>query len=524
MKKQIPKPIKMKKAKIFSLLLLLAGGVLAIAVAGCGGQKKESNDKQPLVVERQYARLVGISKWDIGEFAIDVPVKGPQPLLDSIKSFLNKELFYAFQEYAIDTVLYKAEEVYTDDMSHLLDSYVDKYADRIKKDVCWFFNINMFMIAQTESFVTYAIECYHGSGSTGSEFICYSFDKKDGHCIKNIITRKDVKRFFQNSPDVEYSFSQFQMEADGVDDDCDFPDVGLAEEGLLIIDQDNHYVVGLLNYKEVLPYLSKEARKLVKNMGESTSDCFVGDRIGLVKASDGRTIVLTETPSGLSWSADEPPILCIWESDPNTKLQAFYVTKDGCEPATVIDGKSVIESNWDEVFSSNPKKTVFAFDASKNNLYIPLPENVTMGKHDCCDRYNVWHFDGKEFVLRGEDGGFWLHPSLRKFGRLSYVGESEDFLVRIDEMRIYDDRYDEQHEASKTDTCRYRYAAWKNNKDMLAVPDLVIENGCWNEAGDCYEFENNGYRYVVFCELGQLVVFHKGKSIFKQRIHDISFY
>jgi len=327
-----------------------------------------------------------------------------------------------------------------------------------------------------------------------------------------------VMRFFQDSSDVEYSFSQSQIEADGIECDCDFPDVGLTEEGLLIIDQDygNHYAVGLLKYKEVLPYLSKEACKLVKNMGKSTFDCFVGDRIGFVKASDGRTIVLTETPNRLTWSANELPIPNIWESDPNTKLHAFYVTKDKYEPANVINGKSVIESNGDEILCSNPKNSVFAFDASNNNLYIPLPENVMMGVHNCNDRYNVWHFDGKEFVLKGEDGGFWLHPSLRKFGRLRYLGESEDFLVRIDEMRIYDDRYDEQSEASKTDNCRYRYAAWKNNKDMLAVPDLVIENGCWDETGNCYVFENNGYRYVIFCESGQLEVFHNGKSIFSQ--------
>lgn len=515
----------MKKMKNLSLLFLV-GVVLVIAVTGCGIQKKESNDTQPLVVERQYAQLAGISEWDIAEYAVDVPVKGPQPLLDSIKSFLNKELFYAFQEYAIDTVLYKAEEVYTDDMTHLLDSYVDKYADRIKKDVCWFFTINMFMIAQTESFVTYGIECYHGSGSTGSEFKCYSFDKKDGHRIENIIKWKDVKNFIQDHPDVENPFSEFQVETEGIEDGCDFFAFGLAEDGLLIVNQDhgNHYVVGLEDYKNVEPYLSKEARKLVKTMGITTSDCFVGDRIGFVKTSDGRTIVLTEMPSGHTWSGEGLLIHNIWEFDQDIKLQAFYNTKDGYVPANVIDGKSVIESNWDDFLSSNPNKTFFAFDSSNDNLYIPLPENVMMGKHDCCDRYNVWHFDGKEFVLKGEDGGFWLHPSLRQFGRLSYVGESENFLVRIDEMRIYDSRYDEQYEALKTDTCRYRYAAWKKNKDMLSEPDLVIENGYWDEVGGCYVFENNGYCYVIFIEVGQLQVFHKGKTIFSQRIHDISYY
>ena len=509
----------MKSIKCFSLLLL-AGVVLILAAAGCGKQKKDSTDSN-LVVVRQFIELEGDSEWDVGRFAVDVPLKGPQPLLDTIKAFLNQELFEAFQDYACDTSLYKAEEVYVNDMAFLLNSYTDKYATTIKENLGWFFDLNIFMIAQTESFVTYGIECYHGSGSTGSEFLCYTFSKKDGHRIENIITRDDLVRYYKDHPSKET-----KEELNGLEEhDWDFYSVGLTGEGLLLVkNNDNYYNAGAIEYKTILPYLSKETRNLVKTMGTSATDCFIGDCIGMVSSADGRTIILTETPNKHTWS-DWGYSTEFWDCNQNTQLQAFCITKDGYEPANVIDGKSVIEANWDNLISSNPNGTAYAFDTSNSNLYIPLTENVMMGKHDCCDRYQVWHFNGKEFVLKGEDGGYWLHPSLRKFGRLCYVGDdAADYLLRIDEMRIYDSRYDDQAEALNNDTHRYRCAVWKNNLDMLATPNLVIENGYWNEDGGCFIFENNEYKYFVYVEIGELEVYHKGKELLGLRIRDVTFY
>ena len=514
----------MKFAKHLNLLFI-ASTVLILVAAGCGEQKKDSIDSKLMVV-RQFTELEGDSEGDVGRFAVDVPVKGPQPLLDSIKAFLNQELYEAFQDYACDTFLYKAEEVYVDDMVYLLSSYSDKYNTTIKEKISWFFDLNIFIIAQTESFVTYGIECYHGSGSTGSKFICHTFSKKDGHRIENLITKHDLARYDKEHPtekieDVENESENF---------DWDYYSVGLTGEGLLLVNNEvNHYVTRTIEYETILPYLSKEAQELVKAMGESAIDCFIGERIGTVNSADGRTIILTETLTH-SWS-DDGYLDEFWDYAQLTQLNAFYITKDGYEPANVIDGKSVSEANWDLLISSNPNKTTYAFDADNNDLYSPLAENVEMGRHDCCDRYQVWHFDGKEFVLKGEDGGYWLHPSLRKFGRLCYVGDAEDYLVRIDEMRIYDPRYDDQAEALKKDTHRFRYAAWKNQKNMSEVPDLVIENGYCDVIGNgygsvdevSYIFENDGYHYDISVILGQMIVYRNGKSIMERRIHDITF-
>lgn len=508
-------------------LLLLAGIVLALTAVGCGRHNTKSTDSN-LVAERQFTELEGYSEWDVARFAVDVPVKGPQPLLDSIKAFLNQELYKAFQNYACDTFLYKAEEVYTDEMVSLLNSYSDKYAATIKEKLSWFFDLNIFIIDQTESFVTYGIECYHGSGSTGSEFICYTFSKKDGHRIENLITKDDLARYDKEHPaekieDVENESENF---------DWEFYSVGLTGEGLLLVNNEvNHYVTGTIEYETILSYLSKEAQELVKTMGESATDFLIGERIGTVSTADGKTIILTETPTH-TWS-DDGYLDGFMDYAQLTQLNAFYITKDGYEPANVIDGKSVSEANWDLLISSNPNKTTYAFDADNNDLYIPLAENVEMGRHDCRDRYQVWHFDGKEFVLKGEDGGYWLHPSLREFGRLCYIGDAEDYLVRIDEMRIYDPRYDDQAEALKKDTHRFRYAAWKNQKNMSEAPDLVIVNGysyCNEiETGYSYEdrcgyiFENDGYQYDIYVELGQMIVSRNGKTILERRIHDITF-
>lgn len=130
-----------------------------------------------------------------------------------------------------------------------------------------------------------------------------------------------------------------------------------------------------------------------------------------------------------------------------------------------------------------------------NTLYIPLPENVMMGHHVCADRYSVCQFDGNHFKYVRDDGGFWLHPSVRQFERMLLYGQADPYLIRVDEMRIYDCRVEGQYEAEKRDSHWYRYAAWKDCDDMQKKPSLVIENGIYKD-GD-YIFENEGYTYVV---------------------------
>ena len=297
--------------------------------------------------------------------------------------------------------------------------------------------------------------------------------------------------------------------------DADFEDTfefALLEKGLLIVNNFalDHYSVTLSDYDKVQSLLSSEAQELVEKMGDSTQnnrqEYFVGDRLGNVTSwVEEKNIILTQTPSLYKWQGNffENGDDYAWSSrGDHPTLRAFFVGKGMGEPAPVIDGKSVVYAHWDEIHTTNPTGQAFAFNPVANTLYLPSVENMMMGKHDCFDKYEVYQFNQFEFVHSGTEGGFWLHPSLRQFGRLCYAGKVRNDVVRIDEMRIYDERrYDAQYDDARIDTCRYRYAVWKNKDNMQSAPDLVIYNGYYSPEKGGYVFEYDGRQYVVARDL-----------------------
>lgn len=517
------------------LRLTLAGMIVVLALTGCN--TKATDESQILVVERQYLKLEGVSPKgrDFAEFAVDVPIKGPQPLLDSIMAFMNETL-YKMCEIEENAPKYSTKMVYTDNMSNLLTSYANKYADYLKENLEWFVHYNIFLIAQTESFVTYGIECYHGSGSTGSEFYCYTFSTKDGRRVKDIMNWQDIKRFIDDHPNAEHPYDQWQLQSDDKENkDFNIYDVGLLYNGLLLVNEDqvNHYVIGSIPYKEILTYLSKDAQNLVKNMGVPSEwkDFFIGERLATVSTRDDRVIELTVVPAWHDWAqiwCEDNTIIGLTHNSccDDAALRAFYVDNGVYLPADVIDGHSVLTKDWDELQTTAPNEDCpYAFDSETNKLYVPATENVEMGHHPCNDRYSVYNYNNQVgFVYEGEDGGFWLHPSIRQFGRLCHAVKTKDFLIRIDEMRIYDERYESQYEAARTDTCRYRYTVWKEKDNMLDKPDLVINDGYLSKEG--YVFTNDSYKYVVDINddnQGWLFVYHGEGLILKQCLRDYRF-
>ena len=178
-------------------LWLLFTGVMMFAAVGCGEQKKGTSDSQLLVVERQYVDWNDNYK-SIG-IAIDVPIKGSQPLLDSLKIFLFElqclPIFYKedfTKEDDFFTPMFTAEDVQVTEFSDLLTSFADKFKG---VDHTGEFRENIFLIAQTESFVTYGIEVFTMGCSGNSSLYLQTFSKADGHRIHHIIDQKDVARF-----------------------------------------------------------------------------------------------------------------------------------------------------------------------------------------------------------------------------------------------------------------------------------------------------------------------------------------
>lgn len=239
---------------------------------------------------------------------------------------------------------------------------------------------------------------------------------------------------------------------------------------------------------------------LVVVMGMHHTESFAqneleGRHVATVKANNGKTIYLTERlNSGL------------YSIAAYTKSNGKYVE----EKAFKVGKKyqSVINSvEYDMWYNSNPKGGFFAFNKADNTLYLPLIEivfrNGGTDYKEGYDRYLIYQFDGEHFVYKGKDGGFWLHPSLRKFEALESVGKTKDYLVRIDRMAHG----------------KYRYAAWKNKDNMADKPDLVVEGGLLTNSN--YEFENKGYRYVVDPH-GSLTVYQGDKLILNQPLTDVT--
>lgn len=92
-----------------------------------------------------------------------------------------------------------------------------------------------------------------------------------------------------------------------------------------------------------------------------------------------------------------------------------------------------------------------------------------------------------------------IHPSLKEYNFNIYTMETEDWLIRIDDMEgvykqvIFDENYNEI----------YRFAAWKKGKTISDEPDIVIDHGVKNEPsryeGNEYTFASSEY-YCTFTD------------------------
>ncbi len=380
----------MKNTKKFRLLLI-AGVALSLAVIGCGEKRTESLDPQMVVVKKQHV-IVDDSNpesWYSAKFAVDVPVEGPQPLIDSLKMFLNKELYHAFESFDFeikeDSCLLAFEEVYTDDLSCLLDSYAHKYADHFKEmEWTWPGGLSLYMIAQTESFVTYGLESWMGRGSS---MYCHTFSKKDGHKIGAVITEDNLLRFHNDHPDGTI--------LDNPNMECF--DMGLLEDGVLGINRcwQNHYFTKKFNYnRELLTYLTEEAQEMINSKGITTyayDEWSLGEDIGKVKTTGGETFYLMQrTPL---W--DETTIFD--EDTKKTYTLTAYIMQDGhyVRNDEVLYPHSRMEFEFPECAWSGPEAlredVYFIFDNDSNILYVPHRKGL------CAMEYEVYKFNGNRF-------------------------------------------------------------------------------------------------------------------------------
>lgn len=507
----------MKKTTLFPIVIFVII-LVSVTLTGCNRQHPKTSS---LKVERQHVCINNYEGTYSFDVSVDVPVSGPQQLRDSIMIFLNHELYHAFEN-VIDTScneskLFQSKEVYVKEPYLILDSYSKKYGNSVKKLLSNHYNLNIFLVAQTNSFITYALEWYHCGGSCGSELLCYTFDKKNGHVLDSIVKEKLLRQYLKNLPEKEQPFKDNLVYYDSPKQIFDF---ALMEKGLLITTNlVNHYQVFLLDYKDVWSYLTPKAQELVETMGDSTqnkwSENFVGDRLGSVKTIDGNTIILTQTPSQQDFIGDffmdDSKDKYTWTHKGNfSSLRAFNANNG--QGFNIIDDRTILYANDDEICTSAPDKRVFSFSQKNNTLYIPINLREAMGFSTYYDRYDIYQFNGTNFVHKGEGCGYWLHPSLQDFTKMVLYGESSQYIVRVDMVETSNENYNSIDETESNNTNCYRYAAWKKNKSTLDAPDLVINNGYYDKQNKCFAFRNNGYEYLVNPDSEYLTILQNGKQ------------
>lgn len=200
--------------------------------------------------------------------SIDLPVKGPQPLMDSLTFFLNQALYHYFDNGDDRHLPY--ETVYTKDVIQLVEHYRDSYK-------CFFLNdstiehefesdcLSVTLCAQTDSYVTYEVDrLFYGEGDEVSkEWVTFIFP--DGHRLKEIISKKNLLRFYEEHPELRSHDLWEQILSH--DEGTDF----VGEVGLLNDSVVHQYVYAPGIFEDIrypldiiAPYLSNNARKLIK--------------------------------------------------------------------------------------------------------------------------------------------------------------------------------------------------------------------------------------------------------------------
>ena len=139
---------------------------------------------------------------------------------------------------------------------------------------------------------------------------------------------------------------------------------------------------------------------------------------------------------------------------------------------------------------------LFRYDEETQNLYVATTDSM----NSITDRYDIYHFNGTDFVYQKTGAPFWLNPQLQDYKRLELFFKTKDYMIRIDNL----------------DGETMRYASWKRSQQMSDTPELVL-TGSFVEKDNTFLFSKGSYQYVVTMDhKATLKVQHNGKTILQQ--------
>lgn len=508
----------------YRLLLILL--IIVAALQGCGSAKVERS--KDLIVVEQTDTVYGNNEDNQHEwaaFTIDGAVNGPKVLMDSIMAFVNKKLYDAFESNAHlneGIKSFSQNEVFSDDGERLLSHYIKKYKPLLQDSLWRVFGLTMKMEAQTEKYVTYGLEFFYCGAGCSSEKHFYTFDKRDGHQIKDIISHDNLVRFFADYPEYDtiapdpwtgepewkfYPDYEFLNSHYGLMDDCFF---------LTILGTGNHYLLTDFPYSQIFSYLSPEVQALLEKEGEEEPmlPAYLPDR-----SEDGEVWMEVDTINntllGYMRAAGGPHVSTLMHYEPELEIYPKQVHSIGAsegstvflfiysrghllycdeamtcvvnddnflQPATLFSLEeqkdSIVSCMWyDQLVAASdgfPFENVddnrfgIHYDRFTKRLYIPIMEDHENGSgYENClrytGRYNVLQFKDKEFVPTGTDGAWWLNPDLRNYKRTVSNRKTADGIEQVDLMP----------------DGTYRHTVWKGAKtldDLRKKPDEVKIN------------------------------------------------
>ena len=202
-------------------------------------------------------------------------------------------------------------------------------------------------------------------------------------------------------------------------------------------------------------------------------------KVHSIRRSDGTTYYITKRSHRAS------------SNDGYMWMDAFVIERDSLKNVSVLDGGDDLDecgleinywiSEWYYTTNGEGWDWLFEYDVKTKNLYVPLTEYTENSIPLITDRYRLYHFNGMEFVDKGEVPHKELHASLSSYARLAKYFRTKGYTVRVDKMGNGD----------------YRYASWKSSLQMSEKPEIIIFGGKHDEEKGSYTFINDGVEYIV---------------------------
>ncbi len=240
-------------------LLLIS---IMFVVASCNTQRNEQFDQQTLVVERQKTQLNNSGSHYELDAEVDFPIAGMQPLVDSVKRFITKELYLLFDlGYDEEKIHIPFETVCEWNNDNIVTAFHDNYKPLYRKYGANYGAdyLSLTLTAQTENFVTYFGEYTSCGASCCKGYNYYTFRISDGHLLHEVIDEKGLEAFVKKYP----QYKQLLYEADE-------KYFGMLEDELLYVCRFYGAVGGVTDktaipYTEIAPFLNEEAKELTVN-------------------------------------------------------------------------------------------------------------------------------------------------------------------------------------------------------------------------------------------------------------------